>query len=63
LVVANVPDRCADQQHPSEQYRATTTGSVASARFWNMELWMVLLLLATALLLVEWTVFTRRLTG
>jgi hypothetical protein len=32
-----------------------------SARFWSAELWMLLLLLAGALLLVEWAVFTRRL--
>jgi hypothetical protein len=35
----------------------------ASARSWNMELWMLLLLCAGALLLLDWTAFTRRFTA
>ena len=40
---------------------ATGVSGQPSARFWSAELWMLLLLLAGALLLVEWAVFTRRL--
>ena len=65
LVVANVPDRdyALINRTRLNSTGATAIDSDASARFWNMELWMLLLLLATALMLVEWTVFTRRLTG
>lgn len=39
---------------------ATSLASAAPARFWNVELWMTLLLLAGALLVVDWAFFTRR---
>jgi hypothetical protein len=41
---------------------ATTVGGETSPRFWNAELWMLLLVLAVAFLLAEWAVFTRRLS-
>jgi hypothetical protein len=62
LVVANLPD-------PSfaliNKTHLTADGATAggSAHLWNAELWMLLLLLAVAFLLVEWTVYTKRLAG
>jgi hypothetical protein len=40
----------------------TRVGGAAAAPFWKAELWMLLLILAGALLLVEWAAFTRRRT-
>ena len=62
LVVANLPD-------PSfaliNNTHLTADGATATraAHLWNAELWMLLLLLAVAFLLVEWTVYTKRLAG
>jgi hypothetical protein len=62
LVVANLPD-------PSyaliNNTHLTADGAPpnGSGRLWNAELWMLLLLLAVAFLLVEWTVYTKRLAG
>jgi hypothetical protein len=64
LVVANLSDpryALINQTRVSGSDAAGVKGET-SARFWNAELWMLLLLLATAFLLVEWTVFTRRLS-
>jgi hypothetical protein len=65
LVVANLPDpRYAminSTRLSGSDAKAARGG--ASARFWNAELWMLLLLLAGALLLIEWAVFTRRLAA
>ena len=62
LVVANLPDpsyALINNTHLTADGAPTTR----AARLWNGELWMLLLLIAVAFLLVEWTVYTKRLAG
>ncbi len=64
LVAANVasPDYASINRSRFADAAATpSAGKLAG--LWNAELWMVLLLLAGALLLVEWAAFTRRFTA
>ena len=64
LVVANVADphyALINRTHLGDGDVATAGGD-ASAPLWPGELWMLLLLFAGALLLLEWTAFTRRRT-
>ena len=63
LVVANLSDPRYALINQTRLSGSDAAGvkSETSAPFWNAELWMLLLLLAAAFLLVEWTVFTRRL--
>ena len=65
LIVANVPAPSYALINGTRFSAADATAVErnAPARFWNAELWMLLLLLAGALLLVEWAVFTRRSTA
>jgi hypothetical protein len=61
-IVANVPDpRIAliNQTHLDVRDATALAGGEA-ARFWNVEPWMLLLMLASAVLLIDWVVFTRR---
>jgi hypothetical protein len=60
LVVANVPDpRYALINRTRLNRAAARVEGQASTRFWNAEPWMLLLLLAGTLLLVEWAAFTQ----
>ena len=61
MVVVNVADPRYAQINRSRlsEDNATAVQREASARGWNAELWMLLLLLAGAFLLFEWAVFTR----
>jgi hypothetical protein len=61
LVVASVPDPGYALINRTRLSGAPVkaVASPASVRFWNAEPWMLLLLLAGALLLVEWAAFTR----
>ena len=65
LVVANVsnPDYALINRTRLADAAATPVAQTAPARAWNTEPWMLLLLFAGALLLVEWTAFTRRFTA
>jgi len=65
LVVANVsdPDYSLINRTHLADTAAAPAGGRSPARFWSMQLWMLLLLFAGALLLVEWTAFTRRFTA
>jgi hypothetical protein len=62
LVAANVtePDYALINRSRLADADATPAGEAASAGPRNMELWMLLLLSAWALLLIDWTAFTRR---
>jgi hypothetical protein len=59
--VANVPDPRYALINRTRLNRAPARGveGQASTRFWNAEPWMLLLLLAGTLLLVEWAAFTQ----
>jgi hypothetical protein len=65
LVAANVtdPDYALINRSRLADGAAMPVRESASARSWNMELWMLLLLCAGALLLLDWTAFTRRFTA
>jgi hypothetical protein len=63
-VVANVLDpRVADINHSRFTDRPPSSGSGAAAPRPSAEPWTLLLLLAAAFLLIEWTAYTRRVTG
>jgi hypothetical protein len=59
-VVAGIPDPEAALINRTWLGGADTPARGASVRLWNAELWTLLALLAGALLLVEWVVYTRR---
>jgi hypothetical protein len=64
-VAANVtePDYALINRSRLAGAAATPVPEAASAGPRNMELWMLLLLSAWALLLIDWTAFTRRFTA
>ncbi len=65
LVVANVTDpyyALINRTRLADAGAMPVAGSTP-ARSWSMEPWMVLLLLAGALLLIEWAAFARRVTA
>lgn len=62
LVVANPRGPQAALINRTRLGESVPIPAVTSAGFWNMELWILLLLFAGALLLVEWAAFTRRIT-
>jgi len=63
LVVAALPDPRLAQINRSRlsATEATDATENATPHWWGLELWMVLLLLAAVLLVVEWITFVRRL--
>jgi hypothetical protein len=65
LVAANVadPDYALINRTRLAEAAAAPVAESSSAGLWNMELWMLLLLLAGALLLIDWAALTRRFTA
>ena len=65
LVAANAtdPDYALINRTRLAEAAAAPVAEGASAGLWGMELWMLLLLLAGALLLIDWAALTRRFTA